>query len=84
MFVAAAAPWLFRGDPHLRRSVASTVLGMLVGGLVAVVPTMLVARAFGYASATPVVLLELAMVLAFLVAGIVIARVDRAATRAYH
>jgi hypothetical protein len=29
---------------------------------------------FGYASATPVVLLELAMVLAFLVAGIVIAR----------
>lgn len=43
LVLVAAATWLFRGDPHLRRSVASTVLGMLVGRLVAVAPTMLVA-----------------------------------------
>jgi len=73
-FAAAGATLMFRGDPALRSSVVSTVVGMAAGGAVAIAPTMTVAHAFGYSSAEPVLLLEIAMVVACLVAGILAAR----------
>lgn len=72
--VAGGVTLMFRGDPALRLLVRFTVIGMAVGGAISVAPTMRVARAWGYSSATPVVLIEIAMVLAFLITGISVAR----------
>lgn len=71
---AAGTTLMFRGDPALRSSVVSAVVGMAAGGAIAIAPTMTVAHAFGYLSAEPVVLLEIAMVVGLLVAGILAAR----------
>lgn len=73
-FAGAGVNLMFRGDPALRSSVLSTVVGMAAGGAIAIAPTMTVARAFGYTSAEPVLVLEMAMVIGFLAAGILATR----------
>jgi hypothetical protein len=73
-FVAGGVALVFRGDPTLRSSVVSAVAGLAAGGAAAVPPTVVFASVVGYSDAAPIVLFEVALVLAFLIAGVLTAK----------
>jgi hypothetical protein len=74
VFAVAAVCWRFRFHSGIRRTAMVTGLFLLLGGAASVAPTMALAGSLGYSSQTPVLLLEVGIVLAFCVAGLGAAR----------
>jgi hypothetical protein len=70
----AAVRWYFRFQPDIRRITLFTGAFLLLGGAVSIGPTMALAAALGYNNTTPVVLLEVGVVVGFCVAGLGAAR----------
>jgi hypothetical protein len=70
VFAVAAVRWRFRFHSGIRRTAIVTGLLLLLGGAASVAPTMALAASLGYSGRTPVVLLELGVVLAFCIAGL--------------
>lgn len=73
-FGLGAVALRFPADPTLRPTLLFVGIGMSLGGLVSVAPTVAVAHTFGYSDSAPVVLLEVAMVAMCCAAGIAAGR----------
>jgi hypothetical protein len=74
VFAMAAVHWRFRFHKGIRRTTLLTGMCLLLGGAASVAPTMALAASLGYNNEAPVVVLEVGIVLAFCVAGLLIAR----------
>lgn len=71
---SGAIRWRFRFHEGIRRTTLPTGLFLLLGGAASVAPTMALAASLGYANEAQVVALEVGIVFAFCVAGLLTAR----------
>ena len=72
-FAMAAVRWRFRFQEGIRRTTLLTGLFLALGGALSVAPAVALAASLGYDSGAFAVLLEVAIVLTFCVAGLLTA-----------